>query len=283
MTSPVSVLSLDDDALVQFINGAETSLHFLSPGISLKVADALARKWVDLGPDAVSIVLDIDPDVCRVGYGVMEGIEKLRELASRLGCTIHHRPGLRIGVLTTESTTLVFAPIPLLIQAESIEFPRPNAVSFRATPNEPALAKTFIHIEKEVEDLKQDSEPVTEDKLEEVSQDLASNPPLKFDLARVVRVFNAQFQFVEFELTGFMISKMSVPIPADLMGLAKDDQTRKLLRSTFKLVRDDCEISGRSILEAKKKISKDYLVSLKGFGRWSPNLNSCDRSPFSSS
>jgi hypothetical protein len=78
--------------------------------------------------------------------------------------------------------------------------------------------------------------------------------------------FNAQIQFVEFELTGVLIERMSVPIPPDLLGLAKDERTRKLLRSTFKLVPDDCEVSGESVAAAKKKIADVYLIPLKGFG-----------------
>lgn len=154
----------------------------------------------------------------------------------------------------------------MLIEAESTDFPRPNALCLRGISDQPSSLKTLEHVGKEAEDLKQGSEPVTAEKLDQVSKDLASNPPLKFDLARVVRTFNAQFQFVEFEVTGLQLNRMTVPIPSDLMGHARDEQTQKLLHSTFKLVRDNCEVSGEKIVQAKKKIAEKYLVSLKGFG-----------------
>ena len=265
MTSPVSVVSLDDGQLMQHISEAHRTLSCFSPGISLRVAKALAQKWEELGPDAMSVVLDVDPEVCRVGFGTVEAVELLQKAAEGLGATLRHRPGLRIGLLITENTTVVFAPMPLLIEAESTDFPRPNAVCLKAVATE-GSSETHGHIEREAEDLKQGSEPVNPTKMEEVSKDLASNPPQKFNLARVVQVFNALFQFVEFKLSGFLITRMSVPIPPDLTGLAKDEELQKLWHSTFRLVRSDCEVSGEKILQTKNKILKDHLVTLKGFG-----------------
>jgi hypothetical protein len=66
----VSVVSLDDGQLIELINRTESSLLFVSPGVSTLVADALAKKWLEIGPDAVSILIDVDPEVCRLGYGL---------------------------------------------------------------------------------------------------------------------------------------------------------------------------------------------------------------------
>lgn len=262
--SQVSVVSLDDGQLIELINRAESNLLFISPGVTKLVAEALARKWGEIGPGAVSILMDVDPEVCRLGYGTVEGLELLQRTAQKMGREIYHRPGIRIGFVVSDRTTMIFSPIPLLIEAESTQLPRPNALLLGASaPGEPSMLARF---KQEAEDLIQGGERVGADKLEEVTKDLAANPPLKFDLARVVRVFNAQFQFVEFELSGLLISRMRAPIPSDLMGLAKDPQTQKLLHSTFKLVRDDSKVSGEKIFELKKKISNNYLVPLKGYG-----------------
>jgi hypothetical protein len=67
---------------------------------------------------------------------------------------------------------------------------------------------------------------------------------MKFDLARKVRVFNARFEFVEFELHGLFLARKRVPIPSDLMGLAKEPKAQKLLRSSFQLIDENSEISG---------------------------------------
>ena len=54
---------------------------------------------------------------------------------------------------------------------------------------------------------------------------------MKFDVARKVRVFNARIEFVEFELRGLSISRKTVQIPSDLLGLAKEPKAQKLLHS----------------------------------------------------
>jgi len=260
----VSVVSLDDGQLIELINRAESNLLFVSPGVSTLVADALAKKWLEIGPDAVSILIDVDPEVCRLGYGTIEGIELLQRIAQQLGRKVYHRPGIRVGLVVTDRATLIFSPIPLLIEAESAPLPRPNALLLDATA--PDASPALASFKREAQDLIQGGEPIDIVQLEEVTKDLASNPPLKFDLARVVRVFNARFQFVEFELSGLLISRMRAPIPSDLMGLAKDQETQELLHSTFKLVRDDSKVSGEKIFELKKKIADKYLIALKGYG-----------------
>ena len=67
-----------------------------------------------------------------------------------------------------------------------------------------------------------------------VEVDLKQNPPQKFDIARTICVFNAHFEFVEFEMTGTHIGRKTMPIPAELMGLAKDEQTKRRLKANFR-------------------------------------------------
>lgn len=263
-TPEVSIVSLDDGQMIELILECQSRLIFIAPGVSVPVAEALAKSWIKIGPEGVSILLDVDPEVCRLGYGSFEGIATLQTTAHQLGTTVNHRPGIRVGIVLTDRTTLVFSPIPLLIEAESTALPRPNAVRLDVlTPDAWPEAST---IQKQAQDLIEGSEPVEPGRLEEVAKDLAENPPQKFDLARIVRVFNARFQFVEFELSGLLISRMRVPIPLDLMGLAKDQATQELLQSTFRLVREDSDISGKNILDIKKEIAHRYLTLLKGYG-----------------
>jgi hypothetical protein len=182
-----------------------------------------------------------------------------------MGRTIQQRPGIRIGLLISDDTTLVFSPTPLLVESESGQFPRPNAVRFDAEPGARA-DRSSGPLDREVEDLIQGGECVETPQVEEVERNLEENPPLKFDLAQIVRVFNARFEFVDFELTGLSISRMRAPIPSDLMGLAKDRKTQNLLHGTVNLVPEDSELSGARVYRLKKLITDRYLVPLKGYG-----------------
>ena len=85
-------------------------------------------------------------------------------------------------------------------------------------------------------------------------------------MARKVRVFNARFEFVEFELHGLSLSRKRVPIPSDPMGLAKDSKAQRLLRSSLQLIDENSEVSGDRVTKVKQFIAKKYLINLPGYG-----------------
>jgi len=259
-----SVISLDDDQLIELIHAARRRLFFAGPGMSLSVANAISKRWNEMGPDGVQIILDADPEICRLGYGDVGAFRVVHETASRLGSALIHRPGIRICLLISDNTTLVFSPTPLLVEGSSSQFPRPNAIRFEGSAGpDPDLASNLL---SPAEDLFQGGEQVSSARIEAVAKDLSANPPQEFDLAQKVKVFNAQLEFVELTLTGFSISRMTVPIPPDLMGLARDEQMQNLLRSTFKLIGAGSKVSGEGISELKEQIAKHYLIVLPGYG-----------------
>src|SRR5262249_29531992 len=102
--------------------------------------------------------------------------------------------------------------------------------------------------------------------VEKVEIDLKNNPVQKFDIARTVRVFNANFEFVEFEMTGTHIGRMTMPIPAELMGLTNDEETKRRLKASFRLVDERDGLSGERLQHAKAWLVKSYLTHLPGYG-----------------
>jgi len=260
----------NDRTLVELIRHARSRLVILAPAVNRLVAEAIRDQWQQLGAERVTVILDVDPEVYRLGYGEVEGLTLLEEAGRALGSMLQRQPGIRIGLVVADERTLVYSPTPLLIEATpdsaatTPEPVKPNAILLDFTPP---------HVEKE---LGQGDEGVKEqtiglDKAEvgdikKVEEDLHQNPPQKFDIARKVRVFNAHFEFVEFELVGCSLSRRTVPIPSDLMGLAKDPKTRKLLRSQFKLVGEEAAVSGERVTRLKQWIAKRYLIRLQGYG-----------------
>src|SRR5271157_5877574 len=97
--SRAEVVSLDDSQLIELLRGAQRKIFFAGPGMSLPVAQALCEQWTETGADFVSVLLDIDPETCRLGYGSIDAVKLLNEVASKMGRAIHHRPGIRIGIL----------------------------------------------------------------------------------------------------------------------------------------------------------------------------------------
>jgi hypothetical protein len=208
------------------------------------------------------VVLDPDPEVCRLGLGDLGALQILQEVAQRMGSQIHQQKGLRVGVIVTDETTTVYSPTPRLIEAGGQPGERRNALRFDTPIFDPAACAT----DSDLRSIDLHTEPITPADVQKTTQDLNANPPVKFDLARKVRVFNASFEFVEFELHGLQLFRKRVPIPADLMGLAKDPKAQKLLRSSFQLIQEDGEVSGDRVTRLKQFIVGKYLIILPGHG-----------------
>lgn len=264
MSQPTAITTVDDDYLCQLIGSVKQRLVYMTPGMSDQVAEAVCKRWSDLSADAVNIIVDVDPEVCRMGFGTIDALKKLHEQAKKVGSAIHEQPGVRIALLIADDVTLFYAPTPLLIEGGSEVQARPNAVKLNLVPTD---------IAKDMGLKGAGGEPVigiqsiSPQKMMNTCSDLVKNPPMKFDIARKVRVFNSQIEFVEFELRGHQIGKRKVNIPSDLLGLAKDDKTKKLLHSSFQLIDDeDAKISGKEISDEKDKIVRDFLINLPNFG-----------------
>lgn len=257
--------------VVRAVESASKKIVFLAPGLDESVALALARAWQRLGPEAVTVVLDIDAEVVRLGYGTEKGLEEIQKAAASCNQAVCHQPGVRICVVTTDENSLIFTPTPLLIEAGSQRADRPNGIALKATPKElgdelgvgadgPAKREIGLEI-------------VKADAVEAVKKDLSANPPLRFDISRKERVFNAKLEFVEFELEGCFISRHTVTIPPELVGMAKMDvKTRDKLRSSFRLVeKSDIldskkRISEEALSKERNRIGKKFLVAIQGHG-----------------
>ncbi|MBI1919686.1 MAG: hypothetical protein HYS23_01255 [Geobacter sp.] len=264
MSAPTAITTVDDAYLCQIIGSVERRLVFMTPGMSDQVAEAVCNKWLELPSEAVNIIVDVDPEVCRMGFGTIGALKKLNDQAKKVDSAIHEQAGVRIALLIADDVTLFYAPTPLLIETGSDTQVRPNAVKLNLVPTD--IAKDMGLTETGgVAAVGTNS--ISPQKILETTNDLVRNPPMKFDIARKVRVFNSQIEFVEFELRGHQIGKRKVNIPSDLLGLAKDDKTKKLLHSSFQLIDDeDAKISGKEITDEKEKIARDFLINLPNFG-----------------
>jgi hypothetical protein len=257
--------------VIQAIQSARTRIVFLAPGIDEAIASALAVAWQDLGPEGVTVILDIDAEVMRLGYGTEKGLDEIQKAAAACNQAVCHQPGVRICVVVADDTSLIFSPTPLLIEGGSTQPDRPNGIALKTTPK--ALGDELGvgeegHAKREIG--KQVLNPA---QIEAVKKDLHNNPPLKFDISRKERVFNSKLEFVEFELEGCFISRHTVTIPPELIGMAKMDQkTRDKLRSSFRLVEESDiidskkKISEKVLRDERQRIGRKFLRSIKDFG-----------------
>jgi hypothetical protein len=262
--SPFLVVSQPDISILGQINCARRRLLVVAPGLTEEVAQAVASKWIELGGNAVRVVLDPDPDICRLGYGDLAALQLLHRTASELGTTVLEQGGIRIGIVLTDETTTIFAPTPRLVESGGDPGERMNAVQFNL-PGNSDFIQPGPAIDIEALDLH--AHPLSERTIADAAENLSNDPPLKFDVTQKIRVFNTLFEFVEFELKGMSLGKKKVNVPSELLGLAGDQDDRDLLNSNCSLLEEHSALSGADLMKARLTLDENYLVSLPGFGK----------------
>jgi hypothetical protein len=115
---------------------------------------ALANRLCDLGQLAITVILDADPEVYRLGYGTISALKHLQGASNLNQLDLRTQAGGRIGVVISDDVTMLFAPVPMLIEAGSTTNDKPNAIILTggATQRIAAAASAEpAHISKEQE------------------------------------------------------------------------------------------------------------------------------------
>lgn len=293
--------TVNDDSLRAAVGRCKSRLVYIAPGVSLAVAKAIAELLQSAQSPSVTVIIDVDPEVCRLGYGTEEGLRALQALVVEQHMAIRYQPGLRVGVLIVDGDLLVYSPTPLLIEAGSVQEDKPNAVVLGREPLEQLLAACAAEGEPNA-GLPSAAEvgqmPVTPADLELSLAELRRVPPKAFDVARVERVFNSKLQYVELEVTGYRLASRKVHIPNDLL-IGEDEALEKRLRNTFTLLEGKealtvqvtllDQVKLEPLLDARdmpqtvryseqqleadrKKLYEDFLTNVPGYGwlirRW---------------
>jgi hypothetical protein len=221
--------SVDDRVLCEVIAQARSRLVFIAPGLRPKVAEALADAMKVVPTSTIHLVLDVDAEVCRLGYGDKDfkGMEFLQQAASAHSLTVNHHPGIRIGLLIADDTTLVYSPTPELIETESRQPNKPNAIVLH---NElpPQLAEACAVGSSGFKTLEIGLDQIDKRKVEEVRKDLADRPPKEFNVARVERVFSSLLQYVELKIEDYKLTSRSLPLNAELFGVRDAEVVRRM-------------------------------------------------------
>jgi hypothetical protein len=237
MSAQETFTNIDDNALIERISHAMQRVVFIAPGLREPAARALEAAFARL-PGNVTVILDVDAEVCRLGYGDEKGLEAIQCAAQAVGTNVFHQPGVRIGLLIVDGDTIVYSPTPLLIEAGSRQPTKPNAIML--TANVPAAVEAACGLgaagkaERDV-----GLAPVSVSAVEEVKKDLEERPPKEFNIARIERVFNSALHFVELEILDYRLKAKKVKLDAELFGLG-DDYLRERVENTYKPF-DDAE------------------------------------------
>lgn len=298
--------AVDDAALIQMIQSARKRIVFIAPGVHEPVAKALGERFSEIDGLDVTVVLDPDEDVCRIGYGDAKGLELVNEHAKKNGFWLRSQPGLRVGVLLTDERTLVWSPTPRSVEAPPSSAPplqnslfeeappaAPNGLLLGADPAQQlakAVAAEGCNADPRLAEIGKAA--ITPDQVKSTLDELKKNPPIDVDLARVTRVFSTKLQFVEYEVKGAKISATQLTVPSGLLNVDAKGELQDLIQSRLRAFADlkNEEISvpaylsgkpamgndGKPIMEKvseaslqrlRNDIEKRYLHDITGFGR----------------
>ncbi|MEQ1741083.1 MAG: hypothetical protein ABL869_01055 [Candidatus Nitrotoga sp.] len=269
-----------DDSLSALIFNARDRILFIAPGITEPVAVALAARLTD-PKISITVILDNDPEVYRLGFGTADGLATLKVHCDKTQLGLRCQPGIRIGVLVADDKTMIYSPVPQLIEAGSTSVTKPNALFF-----EGQTATTLSEAAGAAENtLPSDGEiggnALTPQDVEVIKKSLDENPAEPFDLTQKARVFSSRLQYVEFTVEKYQLTRQTVPIPAYLMGLAGDMQNRwhnslsvinmEATAVKFEFADDKGRVQEISVdqkfLDAeRKRIEQKFLIPVLGFG-----------------
>lgn len=290
---------VNDRTLCAAITACKQRLAYIAPGITGAVAQAIEELLARTEAPVVTVIIDTDPEVCRLGYGTVEGLKHLQRLADEKSLPIRYQPGVRIGVLMCDEQMWVYTPTPLLIEAGATRSDQPNALLLMAPAAVSAVAHACaaegaagddVPLPDQAEIGRQAATPQA---IASSLQDLQRQPPKPYDLARIERVFTSKLQYVELEVTGYRLASRRVQVPNDLL-VGNDKTLESRLRNSFALLEGKealvvriadadpktgepkldpqgqpvmVDYSELQIENERKALIKDYLTPITGHGQ----------------
>ncbi len=271
-----------DEALVSLISRARHRLVVIAPALTQAVADALSRRFDDLDQLNVTVVLDSDPEVYRLGFGNYTALETIRASSAVNLFDLREHAGVRIGVVVADDTTMIYSPVSKNIEAGSTSMEKPNAVVLSGSASD--------HIAKAAGSDRSDQACVAEvgkaalgpAKVQRMQADLKVNPPKPFDITRKLNVFTSKVQYVEFSASNYRLTTRQIPLPTELVNVADDDLEDRItsrIRAPFDGIgKLDVTIDGDGGAETinvdddwlkkeRKRIEDKYTFPIINFGR----------------
>src|SRR5277367_5289944 len=130
-------LSLDTAAIASDIRMAQHSVCYAAPGIRPEPAHAMVELAGRIGPELITVCLDFDERVMRMGFGDLAAVKTLRDA----GIAVNSTPGLRTGLVIVDHQGYIFTPTALYLEAEDRPADAPNAMRLSKDQAAEALAR----------------------------------------------------------------------------------------------------------------------------------------------
>ncbi len=251
-----------DDTLIELIRSAILQLIVVAPGLTTPVAKALRECIGPLPAQSLTVILDADPEVYRMGYGDMKALEIIRTASAEQLFELREQPGVRIGVVVSDNRTMVFSPVSRNVEAGSTSVEKPNALVI-----EGAAAETLAHATALAGPRTEVGQTaLTPERVDETVANLKADPPQPFDLSRKLKVFRSEVQFVELKMTNATFRSRRIRLPAKFQKL-DDEDLRSRISSTLMLpavLETEMDISIQTDAgQETLKVNDRYIIRLR--------------------
>ena len=271
-----------DEALVGLISRARKRLVVIAPALTQAVADALSRRFDDLGQLNVTVILDSDPEVYRLGFGDEPALETIRAASASSMFDLREQPGVRIGIVISDDTTMVYSPVSKNIEAGSTSVEKPNAIVLSGSASDSIATAAGSDMDDDARAPEVGNKALEPAKVQQMQTDLKENPPKPFDITRKMNVFTSKVQYVELSASNYRLTTRQIPLPPELVDVA-DDDLRNRISSRIRAPLDgigklDVSIDhgGKSesikvdddwLNKERKRIENEYTFQINNFGR----------------
>ena len=260
-------VALDTKRAAGLVHSAKSRVFYCAPGLDENLAAEIAHAHNRLPSGAVTVILDIDPDQFRRGYGVFPGVLLLTEAKVE----IRRQRGIRIGFLVCDDEGWVFASVPESIELPTSSDAAPNAVRCHPEQVDKLIAAVCPREEGTTPQASTGDSPakpeigteaITKEDVAVTKKDLDLRPVKPFDVSRREQVYQSHFEFVELSLENCRVTAKKAQLPRDLLFLVRDEDLNARIAATFKLVERSAAASSKVIEAEVNQLRKDYLGSL---------------------
>lgn len=305
---PSVFVSMSDGKMASLIGRAQRRVAVAAPAIRQLTATALLAAKCRIAPEAFAVVTDCDEEVFRLGYGDFKAIKTLQEagvplrqssglrigvllcddeawvfaptalyvepevqsdetpnalalrsadverLASRLLLSVSHAVKQPELALLSPAVAQAIESLPENLRLEVV-----NAVTGSTSQFREEIATASIEIGHEA---------VQQHVLEQTEKSLALAPPVAFDVARQIRVFEPYIQYVEINLKGCHIERRTIELPKSIQGLDPNAELGSRLHTKFDLIEKSSTVSSDKIDSEVKQLRDNFTRALgKPWGR----------------
>jgi hypothetical protein len=271
-----------DETMVELISGAHNRLVVVAPAVTTRVANALARRLDELGHLDVTVVLDSDPEVYRLGFGDLDALETIRSAAANNLFDLREQSGVRIGIVIADGTTLVYSPVSKNIEAGSTSEDKPNAIILRGAAADCIASAAGADNSDLATRPEVGGKALEPAKVQQMQANLKANPPKPFDITRRLNVFSSKVQYVEFSASNYRLTTRQIPLPPELVDVADDDLKKRItgrIRGPFDGVgklkiefvldqhKETVDVDDDWLKKERKRIEDEYTFQINNFVR----------------